>query len=239
MDNEYYQNARKWYNTIYVNGASERVVYFVLLSVSVLCLWYSFSVMEMIKKQKEKVNTYVIFVNKKNKNRTTKVSTLNSATNSSMGILDILVRNYIINMESLKYGNSLTNDGANVMQKKITIIKNLSSNNVYNYYLKNINKAEDSDLSLFTLKRQKMVNIDRIEYIYEKQNIITELYDFISTSRRPIGANVFFSTEITDGLSVKKTYKATMLFTFFEDPERTAGKRINFLVNDYYKEAVS
>ena len=239
MDNEYYQNARKWYNTIYVNGASERVIYFVLLSISVLCLWYSFSVIEMIKKQKEKVNTYVIFVNKKNKNRTTKVSTLNSATNSSMGILDLLVRKYVINMESLTYGNGLNNDSSNIMQRKTTIIKNLSSNNVYNYYLKNINKAEDSDLSLLTLKRQKIVNINRIEYIYEDQNIITELYNFISSSRRPIGANVFFTTETTDGLSVKKAYKATMLFTFFEDPEKTAGKRINFLVNDYYKEAIS
>lgn len=237
MDAEYYSNARKWYNTMYVDCASERIVYFLLLVLTTICVWYSYNLIDIITQRKAKVETYVLLMDHKDPESMVQVQQLPDADNQDLSLLELLIQRYVINYESLNYNEKETS-GTDALQEKAIIVRNLSGKDVYDNYMKNAYSGDDSDMSLALLKQQKIATIDKIEFIYDEMNIVEKIYNSISGSVIPHSAKVYFSTETTSENSTIKKYVATMNFNFFVDPEKKVNSKIEFKVNDYYKELI-
>lgn len=236
MDEEYYRKARKWYNEIYVKCASERIKYFLIIVLAVICFCNAYSIIDIVNQQKQQQHTYIIFTNTKKDGEEIKITKLSKKDNNKLLLLELMIRKYIINMESLLY-DTKTQNGSQAIQKKIKIIKNLSDNNVYEDYINNSYKDDHSDLSLTILKQQKIAKIDKIEYIYNNLNIFDKVYKLVSNNYIPNGARVYFSTETTAENSKKHNHIATILFTF-NISNKKANQKIDFNVNNYYVENV-
>ena len=237
MDAEYYSNARKWYNTMYVDCASERIVYFVLLIVSLISVFFAYDLIDIISKQKAKVETYVLLMEHKDADSIVQAYQLPEAQDSTLSLLEFVVRKYITNYEQLKYDSNEIS-GTDALQEKTIIIRNLSGNDVYNNYMTSAYASEDSDMSLALLKQQRVVNIEKVEFLYDNLNILEKVYNSLSSNITPHNAKVYFSTETTSENSIKKNYVANIGFSFYIDKEKKANSKVEFKVNSYYKELI-
>lgn len=232
MDEIYYKKARKWYNDVYVKSASERIRYLLIVILSFLCLYQAYNLIDIVKQNKQKINTYIIFTKSKKNNEHTNIKTIDTNTkDATLAILDILITKYVINMESLIYDKNALNTTQQI-EKKSIIIKNLSNNDVYENYIKNSYSSEDSDLSLIILKEQKIAKIYKIDYIYDNLNIFDKIYNLIGSYCRPIGANVYFTSQTTINNSKKKYYVAKIFFTLNKSGNKRNTK-IDFNVTNY------
>jgi len=233
VDSEFYKKARSWYNTIYVNPANERIVYFVIFVISFFCLYQAFGVMNMIKANKNKRNTYILLMEHKDPDSFIKVSQFAPNKDQVISLLEVILIKYVLNMETLKYSNDET--GMDAITKKSLIIKNLSGKEVYDNYIANTYK-DDGDMTLSILKLQKTAKIRGIRFIYEDTNFIEKIYSNILSTNIPNAAKVYFTTETTDEKQKKQNFVATINFNFYIDSDRKANSAIEFKVNDYYVE---
>ena len=234
MEADFYIKARKWYNSLYVNPASERIVYFILLSISLFSLYQSIEVVKNIVKSKNYKNTYVLLMEHKDEDSYIKVNHLTSSEDQILSLIKLIINKYVVNMESFQYDSD--DNVSNVIQNKSLVIKNLSGKDVYEKYMENSYTEEDGDLSLLVLKLKKIATIQKIEFLYEDLNIFEKFYATMSSNLTPNGAKVYFTRETTDERNKKKNLIATMKFNFYIDSSRQANSRIEFKVNDYYVE---
>lgn len=235
MEEEYYKDARKWYNSLYVDCACERITYFIIFISSLFCLYKAYSLVDVIKKNKSYKNTYILETSSKNKDEVINIRQLKSSKNSNEVLLEEMIKKYIINMESLQYdGKEIT--GIDAIRRKSIIVKNLSNQDVYNDYISKAYTGENSDISIAILKQQRIVKIENIEFIYEEKTIFGKISDAINNSAIPIGAKIEFSTETTSGKNKKKKFIATMFFNFFINLNKKKHQRIEFNVNSYIVE---
>ncbi len=232
VDDIYYKKARKWYNDIYVKSASERISYLIIVIISAICLYQAYNLISIVKQNKKKINTYIIFTKSKKQNEYTKIKTIETNTKDvTLAILDILITKYVLNMETLVYDKN-TENATQQIEKKTIVIKNLSNNEVYENYIKNSYNNEDSDLSLIVLKEQKIAKIDKIDYIYDNLNIFDKIYNCLASYCQPIGANVYFTTQTTINNSKKKHYMARIFFTLNKINNKINSK-IDFNITHY------
>ena len=52
MNDAYYENGRKWYNTMFVDCASERFSYLLILVLAGVCFWRAFIIIDSVKASK-------------------------------------------------------------------------------------------------------------------------------------------------------------------------------------------
>lgn len=238
MKADFYLKARKWYNTIYVNPASERLVYFVLFFISTLCIIQSIAVIKTMHLNKKHKSTYVLVMDHKYKDDYIKVSRIPTFDKNDqfLNFLELIVRKYVINMESLEYGDE--KNGTDAIRDKAVIIKNLSGKNVYDDYMSSSYRDYDSDMSFVALKLQKIVSIRKIEFLYKNTNFIEKLYSFFSYNEVPKGAKVYFTIETTSERIKKRNMVAIIHFDFYfnSNGENKKISTIDFKVNDYYVE---
>lgn len=222
---------------MYVDCASERIIYFLLLVLTIFSLYYSYNLISEVKQKRDKVDTYVLLMEHKDPDSIVQVQQLPDAKNQTISLMELLITKYVQNYESLQYDKDKMNY-TDVLQDKAVVIKNLSSKNVYDDYMKNAYNAEYGDFSLALLKQQKTINIEKIEFIYENTNIVEKIYKSITSVNTPHIAKVYFSTETTSENSLKERYVATIHFNFYLDVEKKANSKIEFNVNNYYKEKI-
>ena len=232
MDISFYKTARKWYNAIYVNPVNERLYYFLIVVISLICLYFSVLLCKGFFEIKDMKNTYVIFTKHNTKDTSINVTKLHSNKNSYISLLKKIIEKYVINMESLMYSGNMT--GMDAIHKKSVIIKNLSSKNVYDNYMGN-STVDGGDVSLAVLKIQKTATIDDIELIYEDVDVFKKFYSKFFFEKKPKGAMVHFTSETTEKGNKKKHYVAVMYFDYLFDIKfGSSESSIDFKVNDYY-----
>ena len=234
VEKDYYNKAREWYNSIYVNPASERLVYFVILFLSLICLFKVSFLIKTIYDSKHIKRTYVLIMNHKDNDSYIKINHTSFSGNKFLGFLELIINRYVTNRESLMFDDNKS--GTDAIKDKSIIIKNLSNHDVYNNYINNSCCNEDSDMSLGILKIQKIAKVDNIEFLYEKINIFEKIYSHIALNRIPKGAKVYFSTETTDEKSKTQHMVATIYFSFSFSKNSEGNEIIDFKVNDYYTE---
>ncbi|GEM_PF-5405648 len=232
MEGDFFKKALRWYNTIYVSPACERLMYFLLLVVSLFCLYFSVSTIGIVRKAKNYKNTYILLVNHKDNESSIKVSKLVGQEDKKIGILRFMLSKYVVNFFSLTH-----NSEENAMQslkKKMSLIQNLSGLEVYNRYLANdyVPEGDTGDVQLAIYGTKKVATIKNIEFFYETRDIFSKFYNSIIGDETPIGANVSFSTETTDEHNKKQDFVATILFTFFIRKDQNGDSNIEFKVND-------
>ncbi len=236
MNNDFYLKARRWYNTVYVNPASERFVYFIIFIISLLCLIQSFLIIDEIYVNNKRRNTYIMLMEHKVSDDYLKVSKIQTSSKKShlISFLELVLKKYVTNMESLVYDEN--KKGIDVINDKSLIIKNLSGQNVYDNYISSSCCEEGSDISLTILKIQKTITINKIEFLYEDISFLEKIYSSISSNKIPKGAKVYFTTETTNEKSKKQNMIATVHFSFYFNPTEKEKSTIDFKVNDYYTE---
>ena len=236
MNDAYYDNARKWYNTMYVDCASERFSYLLILVLACLCFWRTFIIIDSVKASKAAVEHYVIFVDHKDKKNTyIKVTPMQDTKDQSLGVLRLMIERYVMNHESFKY-EAKKQQPMDAMRLKASIVKNLSTTDVFDKYMHDASTDEDGDLSLSLLKLQRETKIEKIEFIYEKLNIYERIYASISGSKTPIGAKVYVTNSVNSQLYPEKHLIVTMFFNYHIDAKKRANTRVEFKINDYVKE---
>ena len=237
MEEEYFTKARKWYNTLYVEVASERIIYCTLLLLVCFCLKTTFDVIGVIEKYKQHQDTYILFTDNHREDERIKISKMPLSKDNTTSILTFMLSKYVLNMETLDY-DAKKQTGASAIENKIKIIKNLSSEHVYQKYLESAYKDDIGDISLAMLKKKKIATIEKIDFIYENLNIVEKIQSYISASLLPQGAKVFFSIETTDEKNKKQHFVATISFSYYAKNDKQFGSKIEFKVNDYYTEKV-
>ena len=220
---------------MYVEPASERISYFIIFVISILCLYQSFSLIQMISELNAQKKTYVFFVDNKTKDDHVVVNKIYSKGNKVFGLLEKMIEKYVINMESLVYSDD--DGGMQAINDKSIIIKNLSSKNVYDNYMANSGHGDDSDVFLAVLKIKKTAIIDKIDFVYGDLNILQKLNSMFFTEKQPKSAKIYFTTETTQKQNKKHHFVATMYFDFsFNNNYSDKKSNIDFKVNDYYVE---
>ena len=237
METEYFKKARKWYNTLYVEAASERIIYFLLLLLVCCCIKTAFNVISIIEQYKQHQDTYILFTDNHRADEQIKISKMPLSADNTTSLLTFMLSKYVLNMETLNY-NTKEQTGMAAIENKITIIKNLSSKHVYQKYLEAAYKDNLGDISLAMLKKKKIATIEKIDFIYENLNIVEKIKSYLSSSLLPQGAKVFFSIETTDETNKKKHFVATISFSYYTKSDKKFGSKIDFKVNDYYTEKV-
>ncbi len=238
MDASYYDNARKWYNAIYVKVASERVIYFVILLISIICFYYTIRIAVSIYDDNIRRNTYIAMTNHRKKDNVTMVSRVpNYFGNKSLNLLRLMIEKYVENIETLQYSSDET--GSSAIKNKMIVIKNLSGKEVYDNYVNSSYSSEYGDTSLAILKLRKIATVERIDFIYDDLNVVEKIYSKFSRQVIPRGAKVYFSSEITNETSKKKNFVATLFFKFRTESQRKVNSTIEFKVTDYSVEEIS
>ena len=234
MNDAYYDNARKWYNTMFVDCASERFSYLLILVLAGVCFWRAFIIIDSVKASKAAVEHYVIFVDHKDKKNTYIKVTPMQEKDQSLGVLRILIERYVMNHESFKYEKK--QQPMDKMKLKASVVKNLSTTDVFDKYMHDASTDDDGDFSLSLLKLQRDTKIEKIEFIYDKLNIYEKIYASISGSKVPVGAKVYLTNSVNSKLYPEKHLVITMFFNYHIDAKKRANTRVEFKVNDYVKE---
>ena len=220
---------------MYVDCASERFSYLLIFALACLCFWRAFVIIDSVKASKAAVEHYVIFVDHKDKKNTyIKVTPMQDTKDQSLGVLRLMIKRYVMNYESFKYEKK--QQPMDAMRLKASIVKNLSTTDVFEKYMHDASTNEDGDLSLSLLKLQRETKIEKIEFIYEKLNIYEKIYASISGSKTPIGAKVYLTNSVSSKLYPEKHLIITMFFNYHIDAKKRANTRVEFKINDYIKE---
>ena len=232
MEGDFFKKALRWYNTIYISPACERLTYFLLLAVSLFCLYFSISTISIVRKVKSFKNTYILLVNHKDSESNIRVNKIEGGEDKKIGLLRFALSKYVVNFFSLKHSHDET--AMQALKKKMIVIQNLSSIDVYNKYLANnyVQEGDNGDMQLAIFGKNKVAEIEDIEFFYEERDIFSNLYNSIIGDDTPIGAKVYFSTETTDERNKKQNFVATILFTFFSRKDANGDSNIEFKVND-------
>ena len=220
---------------MFVDCASERFSYLLILVLAGLCFWRAYVIIDSVKASKAAVEHYIIFIDHKDKKNTyVKVSEMQDK-DQSLGVLRILIERYVMNHERFKY-EAKKQQPMDAMRLKASIVKNLSTTDVFDKYMHDASTDEDGDLSLSLLKLQRETKIENIEFIYEKLNIYEKLYASISGSKIPIGAKVYITNSVNSKLYPEKHLVITMFFNYHIDAKKRANTRVEFKITDYTKE---
>ena len=235
MDAEYYKKARKWYNTVYVDGASDRVVYFVIFLISCFSLYYSYQLISIVKKNKSFKNTFIILLEHKDKESVIVAKQLPPSNDQVLSLIELMLNKYVINLETLQYDSS-SETPMEAIEKKTKIIKHLSGNDVYHKYMSSLYSNDNGDMSLAILKLKKTIKIKKIEFIYDNMNIFEKIYSQVLSLSLPRMARVYFEQETTREKDKKQNLVATISYNFYIDSGKKENSLIEFKVNDYYVE---
>ena len=236
MEADFYQKARQWYGTIYVSPACDRIKYFFLLILTVLCILQSIDVIKIANQKLKHKDSHILFVNHQETDSYIKINKIHFTKNYTLGLLELVVKKYVLNMETLTYQRN--DNGMAAVQDKAIVIKNLSSSNVYKKYMEQSYENEDGDISLSILKLQKTVTIEKVEFLYGNLSIAERFYSLLFDII-PKGARVYFTTETTNKENKKQNVVATVFFSFHLDNEKQANSVIDFKVNDYFTEKIN
>ena len=233
MEEKFYKEAKKWYNTLYVNPASERLIYFLLCVISIFCLYQALQTIKIIKNYKNYKNTYVLLMNHKNNDMNIIINKMPPSNDQNLSLLKLYIEKYVNNYENLIY--EIDSSGIDAINRKSIIIKNLSGKDVYDKYISNLYDS-NGDMTLAVLHQKKTISIKKIDFIYDNLNILEKFYSKILSTSTPKGAKVYFSAETTGKKNKKQDFVANISFNFHIDPERKSNTVIDFKVNDYYLE---
>ena len=232
MESDFFKKALKWYNTVYISPASERLMYFLLLAISLFCLYFSVSTIGIVRKVKSFKNTYILLVNHKDNESNIRVNKIEGGEDKKIGLLRFAISKYVVNFFSLTHTHE--ESAMQALKKKMILIQNLSSVEVYNKYLANnyVPEGDSGDVQLAIFGKSKVATIDAVDFFYEERDIFSNFYNSIIGDDTPIGAKIHFSTETTDERNKKQSFVATILFTYFSRKDANGDSNIEFKVND-------
>ena len=98
MEADFYQKARQWYGTIYVSPACDRIKYFFLLILTVLCILQSIDVIKIANQKLKHKDSHILFVNHQETDSYIKINKIHFTKNYTLGLLELVVKKYVLNM---------------------------------------------------------------------------------------------------------------------------------------------
>ena len=233
MDKDYYNNALQWYDLMYVRCSRDRNIFLLIFIIILVCFFQVYSVVKQFQTNKDKVKQYVVYTHH-NENELLSIKALNISESMSLYLCKLLIMKYIENMEKLNLYKD-NKSAMSMLQKKAQIIKNTSSNTVYQKYLDGIYKDDYGDLSLYLTNQQKLVEIENIEFVNTEQTLTNRVYSIVS-QQQPNAANVVFVVKIfSHQHEIKKRYKAHIAFFLNRSKGEATSQTIDFKVYDYSK----
>lgn len=239
MGDLYFQKAKKWYNTLHVNPAPERFLYSLLFFLFIINSLLSYKIFKYEKKNHIIKQSFVLKTISHPLDYNIKISKLNNEKNPIHDIIKFLIGQYIINRESLNYDNL---EGMSILTNKANLVKNTSSNNIYQDYLKELySKDPNSDLSFVINGEKKFIEIKSIEFIYEEEKLLLQkIYYSLFTSKMPNKAKIIFAFDTTENdENIDKYYEVYISYSFFLNEivskNLDSNKAIEFQINGYRK----
>ena len=98
MDKDYYNDALKWYDAIYIRCARDRNIFIAIFAVLIFCLFQVFSVLKIFYNTKDDVKQYVVYTNR-NAGLSLKLQQFNINEGVDGFLYKFLITKYIENME--------------------------------------------------------------------------------------------------------------------------------------------
>lgn len=233
MDKDYYNEALQWYNSIYISCAKDRNIFTCIFIVIAICLFQMYSVVKVFYAKQDTVKQYVIYTNHDKKLSLT-MKQFDIGDGLDNFLYNFLIVKYIENMENLSFDKN-NKSAMYVLQKKANIIKNTSNNTVYQKYIDGVYKDDYGDLSMYLANKQKLVEIENIEFVSAQSMLTNKVYSIVNKPQPNI-ANVVFVVKIFSNQSeIKKRYKAQVAFSLNRAKMVEKNQTIDFRVYDYSK----
>ena len=232
MNEEYFSNAKKWYNTIYMSPAFERFFYALLFCFCAINFHQVYYLIPQFRKENIKMSI-IAKVNSHPEGQVVKITHLNQTNNPVLNILEFFLIKYVENRESLVYEKD---KGMSIMKIKNIILQNTSSRDIYKEYLmQSYSPMSNSDISYVAKGNQKFVKINKIEFISTETTLFQEIFSTITTNAIPKLANIYFSLETTDENEAQANYVAKISYVFYLNEEKSVNSIIEFYINKYEK----
>ena len=233
MDKDYYNDALKWYDAIYIRCARDRNIFIAIFAVLIFCLFQVFSVLKIFYNTKDDVKQYVVYTNR-NAGLSLKLQQFNINEGVDGFLYKFLITKYIENMEKLNF-NKNNKSAMHMLHEKAQIIKNTSSSSVYQKYIDGVYKDDYGDLSLLLSNQQKDISIEKIDFLSQQSMLTDKVYSIISKSQPNI-ANVIFTARMFSNQSeIKKRYRVQITFSLNRGKIMETNQAIDFKVYDYSK----
>ena len=233
MNKDYYNDALRWYYAIYVHCARDRNLLICIFIIIVLCLLQMCFAIKMFYDTKDVVRQYVIYTNH-DEGLSLSFKRLDTNFSISNFLHQFIIIKYVENMEIFKFDKN-KQSAMRLLQKKAQIIKNTSSDFVYQKYIDGVYKDDYGDLSLLLSDQQKDISIEKIDFLRQYSALTDKFYSIIGESKPNI-ANVIFVVRIFSKKSeIKKRYKVQITFSLNKGENIKTNQSINMKVYDYSK----
>jgi type IV secretory pathway component VirB8 len=222
---------------MYRNVRFERVLYLILCVINIITIAYTiFAVYDTYQiKQTEK--TFVVATNFKQIGDAINIKHLDQNNQPILNIIQFFISKYVQAREELVYDES---KAMSQLQIKYNVIKQMSSENVFEeYYKTSQSNAIDSNISMILNDIQRIITIDKIVFIDNdnKEIKMSNILSQIKINSIPRYVKVYFSLQSTDTKYNNKKYVADISYSFFINRNTqnisNREKMIEFNVNDY------
>lgn len=232
MDKDYYNNAMDWYNAVYVKVLTDRIFFFFIACLILVCVVKVYLLFGIFYSTRDTVKYYITYTNHKDGDMLT-LRSLEKYQDISNSLCKFAITKYVENMESIV---SKKNNRSVLffLKKKANVIKNTSSQSVYQKYVYSVHQ-EDGDLSLYITGKQKIVNVISVDFVTTNEKLTDKVYAFTNIKKTNM-ANVVFTVKTVSNEDEKiQKYIAKIVFLFDNRKIFEPNQVIDFKVVDYSK----
>lgn len=231
MSNSYFDSAKIWYSSSYLDSYYSRFFYLAVLLFNIACLALGLSVYNNTPSGIEKI--YIVA--KINLSDAEFVSVKeNELKDNELNILKFAITKSIETIESFDYDSNFIEK----IKQKNEILKNIFSDEIADEYIENNDEYNlSSDLYYAQKGMSKEVSIQKIKFLDNSGGEVTESLKYKIFGLKNIKyAEVLFSIynkEIEEELS----YKAILKYNL-EIPKKNKDEQLLFKITEYSKEKI-
>ena len=233
----YFKDAYNWYCISFLKSITDKTFFIFMSIMGVLIIVFVLQMLSYVFPLKEDI--YItIKENDLTKYRTDIVdlAKYKEATSTDEQILEYLLKNYVKERESHNYKAG----DINVINNKLRVIKNNSTDDVYNEFRTFMSSANKNGPYYFFGKSiETKININRFKFIRViKKGFVNKVKDFFTIKALlPIKAEVFYTLITDNGEKViNEKRKAVITFKFYGveyDRQKNVYSNVKFIVTSY------
>jgi hypothetical protein len=176
MDNRYLEEAKRWYETLFIAPSGHRFFYFSLVALFVFLIIMLYGIYQETFPLKIKLD----IVAKLHHNKTERVLIYKTHyKNKSLGVAEFIIAKAITQMEGLDFENQ-----ASAIEDKIKLLKSFFASDIIQEYQDNLALESESDMIFIIQNIRKTVKIKKII--------------FINANNEPLIENIWFKLGIVD-----------------------------------------
>lgn len=232
----YFKDAFSWYNTVYIKPIVDRTSLIFAFILSIFIIYNVIRLIFSLLPLKEDV--YIIIKEKDVSKYQTIVHDLSKnmdAKTTDEDILRYLLLNYLEERESHNYKSANVSD----VNKKLNIIENNSSSDVYNEFKNFMSKNNiNGPFYFFGKNVETAVVINSFNFIrVERNNFFDKVKDYFNIKLLPIKAEIFYTLNTKIGSKITSQKKKAVIsfdFSGVEFDKKTGNYLpIKFIVTSY------